>query len=154
MAKQADQVRKRSLNHIKEMNLEIFTLCDYACDYGHSKLNIIGTFDHVFSPVYPFRLPQCAVATRMRIGNHEAGPHTMVIKIIDSEGKPIQSVEGKMTVPKHQTEDYVVINFPMNIGGLTFPKAGKYAAELHWDGEFQAGLTIYAVQVQPMQRAA
>lgn len=136
------------------MNIEIFTVCDFACDYGQSKLNIIGTFDHVNAPVYPFQMPQFAIATRLRIGNHEAGKHKMLIKIIDADGKMVNQVDGNLDVRKHPTEDYSVINIAMNVGNMKFPKPGKYAVEFYWDEEFQSGLTIHARQVQPMQRAA
>jgi hypothetical protein len=138
------------------MNIEIFSLCDYASDYGQGKLNVIGTFDTINAPAFPFKLPHCAVAARLRIGNHEVGNHTFEIKFLDAEGKQFQDpLKGDMSIMKHPSNDYNTINLAVNIGGLTFNKAGKYAVEFHWDGEFQTGLTITAMQAQGgMQRAA
>lgn len=144
-----------ALNIYTYMNIEIFSLCDYAADHGNGKLNVIGTFDTVNAPLFPFQLPHCAVAARLRIGNHESGNHNFEIKFMDAEAQPIQqSIKGQMAVMQHPTNDYSTINAAVIIGGLTFKKPGKYAVELHWDGEFQSGLTINVMQVQGMQRAA
>ncbi len=137
------------------MNIEIFSVCDFAADYGQGKLNLMGTFDTINAPALPFKLPHCAVAARLRIGNHEEGKHDFKIKFLDGHGKPFQQeLSGQMGVMKNPHNDYATVNIALNIGGLTFAKPGKYAVELHWDGEFQIGLTINVVQVQNMQKAA
>ena len=125
------------------MNAEIFTLCDYAADYGQGKLNVIGTFDQVNAPALPFSLPQCAVAARLRIGNHEAGKHRFEIRFLDSDGESFQnSISGDLDVKPNLHADYTSINIPINIAGLTFKKAGKHGIELYWEGEFVSGLTL------------
>lgn len=140
------------------MNIEIFSVCDYASDYGQGKLNVLGTFDTVFAPSYPFVLPQSAVAARIRVGRHEEGHHEFEIRFLDSDGNVFrEGIKGQADIKLGANEDYSTFNMPINLGAIEFPKAGRYAVELHWDGEFAIGLTVKAVlaaQVQGMQKAA
>jgi len=57
------------------MKLELFTLCDFAADYG-GKLSVVGIFDTLGAKQVPAVHPQCAVAAKMRFEKIEEGPMT------------------------------------------------------------------------------
>jgi hypothetical protein len=132
------------------MEVEIFTLADFAADYGQGKLNIIGTFDAIFPQQFPFVHPNCSLALRLRVANSESGMHNLNIKFIDPDGKDFnQPVNGDLQVAKNPNADYSTSNFILNFSNLKFDKPGKYAFELHWDGEFRSGLTLNLVKSTP-----
>ena len=68
------------------MNIETFLLCDAATD-SVGKLNVLGAFDALNIQNFPFTLPQCSIALRMRLQRIEQGPHKITIHFIDDDGK-------------------------------------------------------------------
>lgn len=129
------------------MEIEIFTLADYAADYGNGKLVISGTFDTIFSHVFPFSHPNCSIALRIRLANSEAGEHDFEIKPIGL--KNIQPLKGSMNVQQNRNADHATINIVLNLNNISFEKPGKYAFEFHFDGEFRTGLSLYLVKAAP-----
>ena len=60
------------------MNIEIAAICDAATANGiGGRLNILGAFDRAFPPQFPFVIPQCAAAFRIRYQRPEAGIHNL-----------------------------------------------------------------------------
>ncbi len=99
--------------YIKIMEIEIFTLCDFAQD-NNQKLTIVGTFDTIQPPAYPHTHSLSSVACRMRFTGNEQGEYGLEIKILTKEGAPL--------IP------------PVN--------RGMYAIELHLNGEWKTGMTL------------
>jgi len=54
------------------MEIEIFTLCDFAQD-NNSKLTVVGTFDAIYSKQFPFVQQSFSVACRLRFSEKEVG---------------------------------------------------------------------------------
>ncbi len=57
------------------MDIQIAILCDAATD-NNGKLNILGTFDTIYSAQLPATHPQCSIALRMTFSKGEEGPRT------------------------------------------------------------------------------
>lgn len=131
------------------MELEIFTLADHASDHGRGKLTIDGTFDTIFSPQLPYMHPHCSIAARMRIANSEAGKHEFEIRALAPDGKVLHSVKGNGDMKANPHNDYSTHNFVMNLNNLKLDKAGKYAFEFYFDGEFRSGLKLNLVHAMP-----
>ena len=131
------------------MELEIFSLADFAADYGNGKLTVVGTFDTIFAPSLPTSYPHCTVAIRMRIANAEVGQHEFEIKGIDPDGRVFQNLKGKMETKVNPNADYSTLNLVLNMDNLKLTKAGKYAFEFHFDNEFRSGLKLNVVQAVP-----
>ena len=124
------------------METEIFTLCDFAQD-NNGKLTIVGTFDRITPPAFPYVHPTCSIAGRLRFSQRELGSHKFQIKLNAPDGKEvIPVIEGDIQVNKNPETDYTAINFALNLGQVKFEKAGKYAIELLIDGEWVSGLTL------------
>ncbi len=125
------------------MEIEIFTLCDFAQD-NNSKLTIVGTFDSIHSPKYPAQHPACAVACRLRFAAKEAGEHAFKLRLINAEGKEIiQPVEGNLTIGTNSGDQAVTINVVINFNQLQFEKSGRYSFELYIDDDWKSGLPLY-----------
>ena len=121
------------------MEIEIFTLCDFAQD-NNSKLTIVGTFDSINAKQFPVQHPVCAVACRLRFSNKEAGDHEFKLRLIDITGKElIQPIQGNINIPVPANGHIVSINLVVNFNQLQFAKAGRYAFELHIDGDWKSG---------------
>jgi hypothetical protein len=125
------------------MEIEIFTLADFAADYGSGKLTVSGTFDTIFSKTFPVVHPFCSIALRIRVANSEAGHH-------DFELRPkglsvVEPVKGNMNVRPNPNADHTTFNIVVNFNNLKFDKPGKFAFEFYFDNDFRSGLNLYAV---------
>jgi hypothetical protein len=131
------------------MEIEIFTLCDYAQDMK-GKFVIVGTFDTIFPSVYPCIHPSCSVALRLRFSDEEQGDHMLKIRIIDSKGNEIiKNIEGKIQVAVPMKGHHSTVNFALQLNQLKFDQAGKYAIELYFDGEWRSGLPLLLSELKP-----
>ena len=126
------------------MEIEIFTLADYAADYGNGKLIVSGTFDTIFGQSFPLVHPSCSLALRIRIANSEVGEHTFEIRPVGFAD--IQPFNGNLTVKKNPNADHSTINLVINLNNLKFDKPGRYPFEFHFDNEFRSGLNLYIVK--------
>ncbi|HEU4860964.1 MAG TPA: hypothetical protein VFT15_14055, partial [Chitinophagaceae bacterium] len=82
------------------MEIEIFTLCDFAQD-NNSKLTVVGTFDSIHSKQFPFVQQSFSVACRLRFSEKETGGHAMRLRFTDSNGDElIKPIEGQMSIAK------------------------------------------------------
>ncbi|MBL0146486.1 MAG: hypothetical protein IPP48_12840 [Chitinophagaceae bacterium] len=129
------------------MEIEIFTLCDFAQD-NQSKLTIVGTFDSINAKQFPAQHPACTVACRLRFSAKEAGEHTIKLRLIDTDGKEvIKPIEGNINIQAPPTGQLITINFVVNFNQLQFTKPGRYSFEIYIDGDWKSGLPLFLNQV-------
>jgi hypothetical protein len=130
------------------MEIEIFTLCDFAQD-NNGKLTIVGTFDKVFTTQLPVR-QNCCVVIKMRLGNSEAGRHNVKLKFINEAGKEfIAPASLDIDHRVNPVDDYNAIPVIMNFHPLQLEKAGRYAIELYYDDDFKSGFKLTVVHGMP-----
>src|SRR5687767_14383517 len=70
------------------MDMQIAILCDAATD-NSGKLNILGTFDTIYTTQLPAIHPQCSIALRMAFSKAEEGAHKVRMTFVDEDGKPV-----------------------------------------------------------------
>ena len=127
------------------MEIEIFTLCDFAQD-NQQKLTVVGTFDSLWATQFPVLHPFCSVACRLRFSNKDKGEHNFMLKLIDSTGRQvIPECNGIFTIGESPA-GYSSINLVANYGQLQFSSAGRYSFELYVDGEWASGLPLNVAQ--------
>jgi hypothetical protein len=129
------------------MEIEIFTLCDFAQD-NNSKLTIVGTFDSIQTKQFPSVHPTCTVACRLRFATKETGDHDFKLRLTDDTGKDIiQAIEGNINIGVPPNGQFTTINIVVKFDQLKFEKAGRYSFELHIDGEWKSGLPLFLLKV-------
>ena len=124
------------------MELQVAVLCDAATDNA-GKLNILGTFDTIFTNQFPAVHPQCAIALRMSFNKIEEGHHKVKLSFMDEDGKPVMpniDIPIDVTVP----DDTIFIsrNFLINIQQLKFEKPGLYSIDLALDGRQEGSIPL------------
>jgi len=128
------------------MEIEIFTLCDYAQDYV-GKLTVVGTFDVIMAANFPAIHPTCSIAGRLRFSEKEVGIHGFKLKLINEKGDDlIQAIEGDIEVKKPEIGNHSAVNFSLNLFQLKFDNPGKYSFELYMDGEWRSGFSLNVIQ--------
>jgi hypothetical protein len=138
------------LREKRTMTIQIAVLCDAAADYN-GKLNILGTFDTIFSGQFPAVHPHCAVALRVGFEKAEEGRHQMKMSFVDEDGKSIvQPIDMPVEIVVPGDATFVSRNFVVNIQGLKFDRPGLYSIDLALDGQHQTSIPL---AVKQMQRA-
>ena len=122
------------------MEIEIFTLCDYAADNG-GKLTVVGTFDNITTQSLP-AIQQLGIAIRLRFSAKQVGNHKIELKITDPTKDSIANINGNINVSSPvEPMAYTSINMALNLG-LEIKTKGVYKIELHLNDEFQSGLSF------------
>jgi len=127
------------------MEVEIFTVCDFAQDNG-GNLTIVGTFDRIASAVFPCVHAALSVAVRLRFANSEEGAHTLMVRLTNSANENVlEPLQGELNVSASAL-GYSAVNLVINFQSVKFEKEGRYSFELHIDNEWQSGLPLSLVK--------
>lgn len=125
------------------MKTEVFALCDAATQWA-GKLNILGTFDTIFSPQLPATHPQCSVAIRLRFEKIEEGEHRVRVNLVDEDGHLVMpSFDLNLKVQMPEGVQSISTNWVINIQRLQFKSYGQYAIHLAVDGRSEASLPLF-----------
>ena len=131
------------------MNIEIAAICDAATANGiGGRLNILGAFDRVFPAQFPFVIPQCAAAFRIRYQRAETGTHKLALSIEDVCGHPIVPVmESNIPFEPVATGlDTAAINLVLNMQRLQIARPDQYIVRLIVDDEELIFLPLYILE--------
>src|SRR5687767_15931716 len=114
------------------MDMQIAILCDAATD-NSGKLNILGTFDTIYTTQLPAIHPQCSIALRMAFNKAEEGIHKVRLTFVDEDGKPVMpnmtSIDMAVDVKVPDDTLFVSRNFIVNIHQLKFERPGLRSEE-------------------------
>ena len=135
------------------MDIQMAVLCDAATD-NNGKLNILGTFDTIYTSQLPAIHPQCSIAIRMTFNKVEEGAHKVKLNFVDEDGKSVMppiEIPIDVTVPDETI--FLSRNFIVNIQKLKFEKEGLYSIDIAVDGR-QEGSIPLLVRIPPKQQTA
>jgi len=124
------------------MNIQIAVLCDVATDY-QGKLNLLGTFDTIFTRKLPAIHPSCAIVLRIIFSRVEAAAHRIRINFVDEDGKAvIQPLELPFEIRLPRDAITVSRNFILNLQQVHFDRAGSYSVDVAIDGRHEASIPL------------
>lgn len=133
------------------MDTQIAVLCDAATD-SHGKLNILGTFDTIYTSQMPAVHPQCSIALRTTFNKVEEGSHKIKLNFVDEDGQLVMpSIDIPVDVAIPDDSIFVSRNFIINIQQLKFEKPGLYAIEIACDDR-QGGTIPLLVKQMPARK--
>ena len=124
------------------MDIQIAVLCDAATD-NNGKLNILGTFDTIYTSQLPATHPQCSIAVRMTFNKVEDGTHTVKLNFVDEDGKSVMPpIEIPVEVAVPDETILLSRNFIVNIQKLKFDKEGLYSIDIAVDGRQEGSIPL------------
>ncbi|MGI8966588.1 MAG: DUF6941 family protein [Limisphaerales bacterium] len=133
------------------MTIQLAVLCDAATDYN-GKLNILGTFDTIFSSQFPAMHPQCSMAIRVIFSKNEEGQRQLKMNFVDEDGKSIMPpIEMPVEVSVPDDATFISRNFIVNIQQLKFEQSGFYGIDLALDGRHEMSIPLAIKQI-PAQK--
>ena len=129
------------------MNVDVFTLCDFAQNTPGNKMNIVGTFNRIFARQIPAVHPLCALAVFMRFEQIEQGKKNIRVSIIDSDGRPVVPIlEAQLNVQISPKESDASVPLAVVIQQISLPRFGEYSVDLAVDGRQEASIPLYVLQ--------
>ena len=129
------------------MNVDVFTLCDFAQNTPGNKMNIVGTFNRIFARQIPAVHPLCALAVLMRFEQIEQGTKNIRVSIIDSDGRPVVPIlKAQLNVQISPNESDASVPLAVVIQQISLPRFGEYSVDLAVDGRQEASIPLYVLQ--------
>jgi hypothetical protein len=124
------------------MDIQIAVLCDAATD-NNGKLNLLGTFDTIFTSQLPAIHPQCSIALRMTFNKVEEGHHKVKLNFVDEDGRSVMPpIEMPVDVQVPEETIFLSRNFIVNIQKLKFEKEGLYSIDIAVDGRQEGSVPL------------
>ena len=113
------------------MRLAIGLLADYANVTADGKLNIMGVFNVVNAPQFPFVLPLMHLVVTLEAYSAEIGHKQEIeVKLMSPDGAPLFAAGGELEVPRHGDPRLsgmpVGINHIIGLQNLRFERPGDY----------------------------
>lgn len=126
------------------MEVDLALLADAATIDGSGKLNILGIFDRLGATSLPTRHPRLTLVLRFSAGVDEIGTHQVGIVLKGPDGQEVLRIDGEMNLTggPHSVADGVLVPHILNMDGLVFPVAGRYAFDVRVDGEHQVSIPL------------
>ena len=129
------------------MNVDVFTLCDFAQNTPGNKMNIVGTFNRIFAKQTPAVHPLCALAMLMRFQQIEQGTKNIRVSIIDSDGRQVvPTMNAQLNVQINPNESDASVPLAVVIQQISLPRFGEYSVDLAVDGRQEASIPLYVLQ--------
>jgi hypothetical protein len=124
--------------------VKAFLLCDYVLqEAGTNKKSLIGIFEQVNSPQFPFRHGRMSVYANLSDAHGEYDLGLKLVRLRD--GKPLLEAKGL----KIQVADPLQVSeVGINLEGIVFEEAGKYEFALYANEQFLQSKPFRAVQLQ------
>ncbi len=131
------------------MDLQIGVLCDAATD-NSGKLNILGTFDTIYTTQLPAVHPQCSIALRMSFNKVEEGAHKVRLSFVDEDGKPVMpNIDIPVDVRVPEDTIFISRNFIVNIHQLKFDNPGLYSVDIALDDRQVGSISLLVKKMPP-----
>ena len=126
------------------MEVDLALLADAATIDGAGKLNILGIFDRLGTSAFPTRHPRLSLVLRFSAGIQELGRHEVAIVLRAPDGKEVVRIDGEMNLAAgvHGVSSGVLVPHILNMDGLVFPTAGRYAFDVLIDGEHHVAIPL------------
>lgn len=130
------------------MTIQLAILCDAATDYN-GKLNILGTFDTIYSQQFPAVHPLCAVALRVVFTKGDEGQRALKVNFVDEDGKSLMPpIDMPVDIAMSGDSTFVSRNFVINIQGLKFDQPGMYGIDIAVDGRHETSIPLAVKKAQ------
>jgi len=126
------------------MDIDLALLADAATIDAAGKLNILGIFDRIAVPDFPGRHGRMCIVLRFRAGINEVGRHQLAITLVGPQGNEVARADGAFQVAASTTAMSEGVQLPqvLNVDGIVFQTAGRYAFDVRVDGEHHVSIPL------------
>jgi hypothetical protein len=124
---------------VRVMQVSLAVLADYASVSIDNKLNILGVFHEVNTPILPVTVPLMYLVVSFEAEPAEYGKQLLARVVLSEEcgnGDPLLSLEGLAEVPQPaRPEDRAYSNQVIGLSGVRFERVGDYRFSIFVDDQ-------------------
>ena len=126
------------------MHVQYVALCDQIILGNDARPSLIGVFNDLQLPNFPFTLPRLSFAARILMTAEEVGrSYKVEVSISDPSGQEVGRPGGDLTLPPPPRGiDSVAVDVPLEFPFFEIPAEGRYTFLLHIDGKALAGVQL------------
>lgn len=126
------------------MEISVLSFADYAQETA-GKLTIVGIFDQINAPVFPFKYSFYLVG-RFNFAPKEDYPRKIDIKVrYADDKKELFIVNGDVNQFKVNMNDNYSLSFLLNFATILFEKEGTYLFEIKTDNGFSTVIPLKVI---------
>ena len=131
------------------MHVQYVALCDQIIVSNDGRPSLIGVFNDLQVPTFPFTLPRLAFAGRVLFTADEVGcSHKIEVAITDPSGKEVGRPGGELALPPAPAgAETIAVDIPLQFDFFEVAAAGRYTFLLHVDGAKTAAVQLSIRQV-------
>ncbi|MBN2456550.1 MAG: hypothetical protein JXB29_08480 [Sedimentisphaerales bacterium] len=133
------------------MEVKLACLADYASITREGKLNILGIFDTINAPSFPFALPVFYVVISFEAGAAEFDTEKNVgIALCDEDGNALFNLEQTLKIARpNRMGSLFTTNQIGAIIGFPFSQSGHYQFAILTNGETKKLLSLTVNEIKP-----
>jgi hypothetical protein len=126
------------------MHVQYVALCDQIIIGTDGRPSLIGVFNDLQVPAFPFTLPRLAFAGRVLFTADEVGRnHKIEVAITDPTGREVGRPGGDLSLPQAPPgAESVSVDIPIQFDLFEVASAGRYTFLLHIDGAKSAAVQL------------
>lgn len=129
------------------MEIDLALLADAATIDGSGKLNVLGVFDRINASEFPVRHGRVALVLRFHAGIQESGEHEVEIVLRDPRDEEKVRLDGSIQFGPGPMQQGGEVRVPhvLNLDGLVFEQAGRYAFDIRVDDDHLRSIPLTIV---------
>ena len=137
------------------MDATLGLLADYANVTAEGKLNIMGVFQNINAPTFPWIHGQMFLVLTLEASLAEAGTtKKMTLKLMTEDGPELFAINQEMQLPKANADPRmkgapITTNHILAFQGLRFEKPGTYQFAVLIGGETKKTVSLRVLATQP-----
>lgn len=130
------------------MKLLALLAADYANIEQGGKLNVMGIFNDINSPMFPVKRPSMHLVVKLGAELGETNQRRRVtIKLIDEDGAELVNLSRDIDLPPVVGGRLPEFNFIVGLNDITFPRPGRYEFVVLVDNDSKGEIPIYLNQI-------
>jgi hypothetical protein len=107
-------------------------LADDANVSMEGKLNVLGIFDRITSPVFPTMHPRMVFCFRVESEYADSGrAFPVFVRLVDDDGEVLFEANGELVAPQVPPGEFSTGNQIFTLIGTQFPQPGSYRFMVH-----------------------
>ncbi len=122
---------------MSEPEVRLAVLCDHALVGQDGKLSLLGIFRNISVSDLPAQHPRMFLVAVLGV---DQGPHAVVVRLLDPEGKPGMPNPPEMAV--HSSGPAQDVNVVVELNNLSFGTYGNYRFDIEIDGRTVGALPV------------
>jgi hypothetical protein len=129
------------------MKVTLCKFCDFACILQGGKGSVIGMFDAIYAPNFPFDQPPVHLCVEFEFDVEEMGRQQVIeLALLDEDAIDLFRLRAEVQVPQAPPGRPSRLFHDFILGNMRFERPGSYRLDIVHDGRVVAEERLYISQ--------